>query len=193
MLARYMLSSRVRLSARLSVTSQYCIKRLDESSWVFWLPSTYPTLSYKEIWLSPKIRVLSSGTLFQTPEWENFARASQSRCQQHSSSSSTVEFVDDAYTTVQCSRKRVQQLKKRKKSCFFEIWKKRKNVKNVGLPPTYSFTSRSITQPLILNYRNRNSVPVPVSHQHHITHLAQKCGHKKLTCSLHVEVWSLNA
>ena len=42
-----------------------------------------------------------------------------------------------------------------------------KNVKNVGLPPTYSFTGLSITQPLILNYRNRNSVPVPVSHQHH--------------------------
>ena len=44
----------------------------------------------------------------------------------------------------QCSRKRVQQLKKRKKSCFFEIWKKCK--KNVGLPPTYSFTGRSVTQ-----------------------------------------------
>ena len=41
-----------------------------------------------------------------------------------------------------------------------------KNVKNVK-KRTYSFTGRSITQPLILNYRNRNSVPVPVSHQHH--------------------------
>jgi len=40
-----------------------------------------------------------------------------------------------------------------------------KSEKNVGLPPMYSFTGRSITQPLILNYRN--SVPVPVSHQHH--------------------------
>ena len=45
--------------------------------------------------------------------------------------------------------------------------KSKKTLKNVGLPPTYSFTGRSITQPLILNYRNRNSVPVPVSHQHH--------------------------
>jgi len=43
----------------------------------------------------------------------------------------------------QCSRKRVQQLKKRKKSCFL---KSEKNVKNVGLPPTYSFTGRSVTQ-----------------------------------------------
>jgi len=51
----------------------------------------------------------------------------------------------------QCSRKRVQQLKKRKKVMFFEIGKNVKNVKNVGLPPTYSFTGRSITQPLILN------------------------------------------
>jgi len=42
----------------------------------------------------------------------------------------------------------------------------KKRLKNVK-KRTYSFTGRSITQPLILNYRNRNSVPVPVSHQHH--------------------------
>jgi len=40
-------------------------------------------------------------TVCQTPELENFAAASRSRCQQNSSSSSsTVEFVDDTYTTV---------------------------------------------------------------------------------------------
>jgi len=57
-------------------------KRLDESSW-FWarrLRSTYPTLCYKEIGVSPKIRVLStsSGTLSQTLDLENFATASRS-------------------------------------------------------------------------------------------------------------------
>jgi len=40
-------------------------KRLDKSSWVLaWrLPFTYPTLCFREIWASPKIRVLPSGTL----------------------------------------------------------------------------------------------------------------------------------
>ena len=60
---------------------------------------------------------------------------------------------------IHCSGKRVQQLKKRKKSCFFLILKKTlKNVKK----RTYSFTGHLITQPLILNYRQS----VPVSHQH---------------------------
>jgi len=65
------------------------------------LPSTYHTLCYEEIWVSPKIRVLLSGTLFQTPDLENFATASRSSCEHNSSSSSsTVELVDDTYTTV---------------------------------------------------------------------------------------------
>ena len=65
------------------------------------LPSTYPTLCYKKIWVSQKTGVLSFETLFQTPDLENFATASRSRCQQNSSSSSsTVELVDDTYTTV---------------------------------------------------------------------------------------------
>ena len=77
-------------------------KRLDKSSWFLArrLPSTIPTLCYKEIGVSPKIKVLPSGTLSQTPDVENFATASRSRCQQNSSSSSTVELVDDTYTTV---------------------------------------------------------------------------------------------
>ena len=62
--------------------------------------STYFTLWYKEMWVSPKITVLPRGTLSQTLDLENFATASRSRCQQHSSSSSTVEFVDDTYTTI---------------------------------------------------------------------------------------------
>jgi len=44
----------------------------------------------------------SEGTLSQTPDFDNFATASRSRCQQNSSSSSssTVELVDDIYTTI---------------------------------------------------------------------------------------------
>ena len=42
------------------------------------------TLSFKEIWLPPKLRVLSSGTLSQTLDLENFATPSRSRCQRNS-------------------------------------------------------------------------------------------------------------
>jgi len=64
-------------------------------------PYNYPALRYKEIGdvYIQKIRILSSGTLSQAPDLENFATASRSRCQQNSSSSSsTVELVD-TYTT----------------------------------------------------------------------------------------------
>jgi len=48
-----------------------------------------------------KLGYFPLGLLSQTPDLENFATASQSRCQQNSSSSSSkVEFVDDTYTTV---------------------------------------------------------------------------------------------
>jgi len=50
---------------------------------------------------SPKIIVLSSVTLSQTPDLENIATTTRSRCQQNpSSSTSTVELVDDTYTTI---------------------------------------------------------------------------------------------
>jgi len=67
MLARYLLSSCVRLSVRLSQAGTVS-KRLDESSCVLaWrIPSTCPTPCCKEIRLSPKIRVLPPGTLSQT-------------------------------------------------------------------------------------------------------------------------------
>jgi len=78
--AIYMLS--VCLSVCLSQTG-IVSKRLYESSWVLArarsVPSTCPTLCYKEIWLSSKIRVLASGTLSQTTDFENFATASRSR------------------------------------------------------------------------------------------------------------------
>jgi len=78
-------------------------KQLDESSWVLAqrFPLTYPTLCYREIRVSPKIRVLTSGTLQQTLYLENVATASRSCCRQNSSlSSSTVELVDDHYITI---------------------------------------------------------------------------------------------
>jgi len=71
-------------------------KRLAESSWVSArrLPSIYPTLSCKEIRVSPKIMVLSSGSLSQTLDVDNFATASRSCCQHNSS---TVELADRTY------------------------------------------------------------------------------------------------
>ena len=54
-------------------------KRMNESSW-FWawgLHSTYPTLCCKEIHVRSKIRVLPSGILLQTLDFENFATASR--------------------------------------------------------------------------------------------------------------------
>ena len=59
MLEWYMLSSCVHLSQ-----AGFVSKQLHESSWFLaWrLPSAYPTLSCKETWVSPKIRVLPAGT-----------------------------------------------------------------------------------------------------------------------------------
>ena len=59
-------------------------KLLDESSWLLALRllSIHLTLCYKEMWVSPKIRVLPSGTLSRTQDFKNFAAASRSRCQQ---------------------------------------------------------------------------------------------------------------
>ena len=54
-------------------------KLLDESGWfLVWELSTYPTLCCKEIRVSSEIRVLPSGTLFQTLDLENFATAYRS-------------------------------------------------------------------------------------------------------------------
>jgi len=119
MQARYICCRRVsvRPSVRPSVTSRYGIEAAGRIRRIYLscnktiaittsflacrLPSSYHTLYYKKIWVSPKIRVLPSGTLFQTPYLENFATASRSRCQLNSSSSSssTVELVDATYAT----------------------------------------------------------------------------------------------
>ena len=90
MLARYILRPCVCLSDtyRRSIEK----KRLNELSWVSaW---KLPTLCYKEILALP------CGTSSQTPGLENLATASRSRCQRSSSSSSTVELVDDTYMTI---------------------------------------------------------------------------------------------
>jgi len=103
MLTRYMMSLRVLPSVRLLCHKPILYRNDWTNRAVFFgmgLPSTYPILCCKEIWVSSKPWVLPSGTLSQTPDF-NFATASRSRCQQISSSTlSTVEFVDDTYTTV---------------------------------------------------------------------------------------------
>ena len=50
-------------------------KPLDESNWFLaWrLSFTYPTLYFKEIWVSPKVRALPSETLSQTMDLSNNA------------------------------------------------------------------------------------------------------------------------
>ena len=65
-------------NVRPSVTSRYC----SETTRRRLLFSTYPTPCYKKIWADPKIRLLPSGTLFQTPDLENFATARRSYRQQ---------------------------------------------------------------------------------------------------------------
>ena len=70
-LVRYMLSARVCPSVCLSQAG-IVSKRLDESSW-FWarrLRSTCPTLCYKEIGVSPKIRVLPLGLCHKLWTWK---------------------------------------------------------------------------------------------------------------------------
>ena len=64
----------IRLSVRPSVTSRYCIETTGRIELVLArrLPSICPTLCYKEIWVSPKIRVLPSGTLSQNTGLRKF-------------------------------------------------------------------------------------------------------------------------
>ena len=100
LLARYLLLS-VRPSVRPSQAG-IVSKRLDKSSF-FWHGGFLPPIPHcvlKKFGNLQKLRVLPSGTLFQTPDLDNFARANRSCCQQNSSSSSTVELVDDTYTTI---------------------------------------------------------------------------------------------
>ena len=88
------------LCVHLSITSEYCIETTGPIKLVFAIDASFH-LSHTEIWVSAKIMVLPSGNLSKTLDLENFATASRSRCQQNSpSSSSTVELVDNTYTTI---------------------------------------------------------------------------------------------
>ena len=87
MLARYVLSSCVRASVRPSVTSRYCIDTTKRIELVFGMEASFHLSD-------------TFGTSSRTPDLENFATASRSRCQQNSSSSSTDELVDGTYTTI---------------------------------------------------------------------------------------------
>ena len=90
----YMMSSCVCLSVRPSVTSQYCMDTAGRIGLGFWYRGLfiYPTVCYREIWVSPKVKVLPSEMLSLTLNFENFASASRWCCQQNSL---TVELVDD--------------------------------------------------------------------------------------------------
>jgi len=71
-------------------------KRLKKSSWFLARGASFnlPNTVFKKIRVSPKIKVLPSGTLPRTLDLENIATASQSCCQQNSS---TVELIDHTY------------------------------------------------------------------------------------------------
>jgi len=106
MIARYLLSSCVRPSVR-SSQNGIVSKRLGGSSWYLAqsLPSVYPTLCCKEIWYFQKVKYLHVELCPKLRTLKNFATACSSRCQQNSSSSSsTVEFVDDIYATIDEAR-----------------------------------------------------------------------------------------
>jgi len=89
MLARYMPWPCVRLCRCLCLSQ---VGVLNESSW-FWRGRFLPLILHciMRIWVSQKIRVLPSRTLFQTLDWETFATASRWCCHQNSLA---VELVD---------------------------------------------------------------------------------------------------
>ena len=61
-------------------------------------PIPHCVIGPKEIWVSPKLGYFPLG-LCSKFDLENFATVNRSRCKQHSSST-TVKFVDDTYTTI---------------------------------------------------------------------------------------------
>jgi len=76
-------------------------KRVESSWFLAWRLTPYIPSCVIRRFVYPRIRVLPSGNLSRTPDFENFATASKSRCQQNLlSPSSVVELVDDTYMTV---------------------------------------------------------------------------------------------
>jgi len=85
------------MSVRLSQAGTVS-KLLDKSSWVFLQGGLLPPIPHcvvRKVWYLQNLGLTSGNS--QTPDLEIFATASRSRCQQNSSS--TVELVDDTYTT----------------------------------------------------------------------------------------------
>ena len=76
MVPRYTLSSCVRPSVCPSVTSQYCMEMTERIDLIFGCkpPPTYPTLSYKKIWVTPKIGYFPSELCPKTPGLKNSPR-----------------------------------------------------------------------------------------------------------------------
>jgi len=86
-------------SVSLSVTNRY------QNDWTnragFWHRGFILTLFYKEIWVSPQIRVLPSGILSQTPKLENFTTAIRLCCQRNSSTTPTTVYTSWLFTARQ--------------------------------------------------------------------------------------------
>ena len=72
------------VSVCLSITSQYCIETTGQIERVFVMRGFLPPVPhcYNEIWVSPKIKVLPSGTLYRTSDLENFGAPSRLHCPQ---------------------------------------------------------------------------------------------------------------
>ena len=78
-------------SVRPSVTSRYCIETTGRIELVFGMKASF-YLCCKEIRVSPEIRVLPSGTLSETPDLDNFATESRSRCRLNETQCSVLRF-----------------------------------------------------------------------------------------------------
>jgi len=76
---------------------------MDESRWfltlVWKLPSAYPTLCYKEIWVSPKIGYLPLGFYSGVRKFRLHGK-SKALSTELLVVESIVEFVDDTYMTI---------------------------------------------------------------------------------------------
>ena len=71
-------------TVRLFVTSRYCIEKTGRTELGIGMGSSFhlsdTVLIGNMAWVRPKLRVLPSGALSQTPYLKNFATASRSRC-----------------------------------------------------------------------------------------------------------------
>ena len=125
-------TSRVCLSVR---HTSVCVETTGLIEPVFVMEASFHLSHTVEMWVSPKITVRPCGTLSQTPDLENFATPSRSRCQQNLSSSSTVELVDDTYTTIDESWlfKPTASTIRYDTRCYFNV-RSKANMSQLNLP-----------------------------------------------------------